>query len=80
MTQEALHIMQDLTQELSKLRQSMKLNQQNMFIMELNSLSQICANLQLSEEVRNVAASRLEELVTMAYSKQYASNSAKQFK
>lgn len=72
--------MQELTQELSKLRQSMELNQQNIFVMELNSLSQICANLQLSEEVRNVVASRLEELVTMAYSKQYASNSAKQFK
>ena len=80
MTQEALHIMQGLTQELSKLRQSMELSQQNMFVMELNSLWQICANLQLSEEVRNVVASRLEELVTMAYSKQYASNSAKQFK
>lgn len=38
MTQEALHIMQGLTQELSKLRQSMELSQQNMFVMELNSL------------------------------------------
>ena len=38
MTQEALHIMKELTQELSRFRQSIELNQQNMFVMELNSL------------------------------------------
>ena len=49
-------------------------------IFEINALSQVCSNQQLSEEIRNMAAARLEAVMTQTYGRKYGNDSAKRFK
>ena len=49
-------------------------------LLEMNALSQVCSNQQLSEEVRNMSAARLEAVITRMYGEKYGNDRAKQFK
>jgi len=81
MRSEDLYNIQALSNELKAFTDNIISNtQQIMPIMEMNALSQICLNNNLSEEVRSIASARVEEIVKQIYSKQQNNEFASQFK
>ena len=80
MNQNEIYAMHELSQQLKANGPALAQLAQYMPIIEMNSLAQICSNNQLSEEIRNIAAARLEDVIKKTYGQHYNNNNAKQFK
>lgn len=80
MEQQAIYAIHELSQQLKANGPALAQLAKFMPIMEINALTQVCSNQQLSEEVRRIASARLEDIINKTYGNQYNNHTSKQFK